>query len=171
MQVRSSHPNAELTSTNSAAQMASPDPQKSPHHFGEIVSNPGTPSDLLEGSSGGLHIPVSTDSGFYGYNDEKHLQHVSIPDPALPSASGVIIAQMGEKMFAQRRASTNSDGGKVAFKSGLTMTSATSVIEPNILAMAPSPFLKDEELKDEPGTIPATGTPCSPSDSQQHLPN
>ena len=139
--------------------MTSPDPEKSPKHFGEIVSNPGTPSDLLDGSSGGLHIPVSNDSGFYGYNDEKHLQHVSIPAPGLPFPSGVIITQMGEKLFAQRRASTNSDGGKVAFKSGLgiTMTSVTSVIEPNILAMAPSPFMKDEELKDEPETISGPG--------------
>ena len=145
--------------------MTSPDPEKDPKHFGGIVSNPGTPSDLLDGSSGGLHIPVSNDSGFYGYNEEKHLQHVSISTPAPPLASGVIIAQMGEKLFAQRRASTNSDGGKVAFKSGLglTMTSVTSVIEPNILAMAPSPFMKDEELKDEPDTIPAPGASYSTS--------
>jgi len=59
--------------------MASPDPHKTPSRAAEIVPNPATPSDLLGGSNGGLHIPISNDSGFYGYNDEKHLQHVSIP--------------------------------------------------------------------------------------------
>ena len=131
--------------------MDSPDPERTPNHFGGVVSNPGTPSDLLDGSTGGLIIPVSNDSGFYGYNDKKHIEHVSMHVPALPFASGVTVAQMGEKLFAQRRASTGSDGGKVAFKTGLTMTSATSVIEP-------SPFLKDEEMKDEPGTMLGAGT-------------
>lgn len=56
---------------------------------------------------------------------------------------------MGEKLFVQRRGSTNSDGGRAAFKSGLTMTSATSVIEPNVSTMVPSPFMKEEELKSE----------------------
>ena len=130
--------------------MVSPEPQeKTPKHFGEIISNPGTPSDLLDGSTVGLHIPVSSDSGFYGYNDEKHLQHVSIPNLTLHlRLKTESSTQMGEKIFAQRRASTNSDGGRVAFKSGLTMTSVTSVIEPNILSLEPSPFTKEDELKD-----------------------
>ena len=59
--------------------MASPNPQKTSGHFGEVVSNPGTLSDPLNGSNGGLHIPISDEGGFYGYNDEKHLQHVSTP--------------------------------------------------------------------------------------------
>ena len=79
--------------------MASPDPQKTPNHFGEIVSNPGTPSDLLDGSNGGLRIPVSTDSGFYGYNDEKHLQHVSTSDLALSLASDGIIDADGREVL------------------------------------------------------------------------
>ena len=63
---------------------------------------------------------------------------------------------MGEKLLVQRRASTNSDGGRVAFQSGLT---ATSVIEPNISTIAPSPFVKEEELKSEveaPGRLGST---------------
>ncbi|KAF9646656.1 AMP deaminase [Thelephora ganbajun] len=114
--------------------MASPDPQNTPNSFGGIISSQGTPPDLSGGSNGGLHIPISNDSGFYGYNDEKHLQH------------------MGEKLFVQRRASTNSDAGRVAFRSGLTMTPVTSVIEPNILSMATSPFVKEEESKSEANT-------------------
>ena len=128
--------------------MASFDPLKTPNRVGEIVSNPGTPSDLLDGSNGGLLIPIPDDSGFYGYNDEKHLQHVSVlphfPHRPKPTSS----TQMGEKLFVQRRGSTNSDGGKTTFKSGLTMTSVTSVIEPSVLTMAPSPFM-EEELKPE----------------------
>ena len=41
--------------------------------------NLGTPSDPLNESNGGLHIPISDESGLHGYNDEKHLQHVSAP--------------------------------------------------------------------------------------------
>jgi hypothetical protein len=73
-----------LTVTEFAVKMASPDPQKTPNDF---ISGPGTPSDLSNGSSGGLHIPISSDSGFYGYNDEKHLQHVSLSTPTLHRAS------------------------------------------------------------------------------------
>lgn len=51
------------------------------------LSNQGTPSDLSSGPSGGFHIPVSNDSGFYGYNEEKHLHHVSTPAHALTIAS------------------------------------------------------------------------------------
>lgn len=39
------------------------------------------------------------------------------------------------------------------------MTSATSIIEPNVLTMAPSPFMKEEELKPEieaPGRLSST---------------
>lgn len=63
---------------------------------------------------------------------------------------------MGEKLFVQRRASTNSDGGRAVFQLGLT---TTSVIEPNISTIAPSPFMKEEELKSEveaPGRLGST---------------
>lgn len=142
--------------------MASTDPDQTPSRFGGIVSSQGTPSDLSNTSNGGLHIPVSNDSGFYGYNEERHLQHVSIPVQLLPPPQGKSSTQMGEKLFVQRRGSTHSDGGKVTFKSGLTMTSVTSVIEPNIPTMANSPFLKEEELKPEgdsgPSLHPAPGS-------------
>lgn len=128
--------------------MASSDPPKTPNRAGEIISNPGTPSDLVDGSNGGLHIPIPDDSGFYGYNDEKHLQHVSVLPPFPPCLKPIPSMQMGEKLFVQRRGSTHSDGGKTTFKSGLTMTSVTSVIESSV-TMAPSPFVKEEELKPE----------------------
>jgi hypothetical protein len=62
--------------------------------------------------------------------------------------------QMGEKFLAHRRGSTNSDGGKVAFKAGLAMTSVTSFVEPNILGVAASPVMEKEELKVETETGP-----------------
>jgi hypothetical protein len=133
----------------SVARMASPDPQKSPH-FGEIVSDPGTPSELLNGSNGGLRIPISDDSGFYGYNDEKHIQHVRHTSLAFSlSAETKTSMQMGEKLIVQRRGSTHSDGGRAAFKSGLAMTSVTSIVETNVPS---SPTLKEEELKSEGDT-------------------
>lgn len=68
---------------------------------------------------------------------------------------------MGEKFLVQRRSSTHSDGGKVTFKSGLTMTSVTSVIEPTVLSMEPSPFVKEDESKAAvdtgPSALPAPG--------------
>ena len=82
-----SYRKAEITPRESTAKMTSSEPQNSSKRFGEITSNPGTPSDLLDGSNAGLHIPVSSDSGFYGYNDEKHLQHVSVSTPTLSLAS------------------------------------------------------------------------------------
>ena len=82
----------------SVARMASQDRQKTPSHFGEVISNPETPSDPLDGSNGGLHIPISNDSGFYGYNDEKHLQHVSTSTPALPLVSNGIIHADGREV-------------------------------------------------------------------------
>lgn len=57
--------------------------------------------------------------------------------------------QMEEKLIVQRRGSTNSDGGKAAFKSGLVMTSVTSVIEPNISVVESSPSSREEELNPE----------------------
>ena len=169
VEVRFSHRELKVILTESAVNMTSPDPQKTPTHFGETTSNPGTPSELLDGSNGGLHIPVSGDSGFYGYNEEKHLQHVSIstPSSSLPLCQPESSAQMGEKLFVQRRASTNSDGGKAVFKSSLAMTSVAPVIEPNILSMSPSPFTKEDELKEEAGTgpHPAPGTSSNGSRS------
>ena len=68
-------------------QMASPNLQKTSGHFREIVFSPGTPSDPLNGSNGGLHIPISDKSGFHRYNDEKHLQHMSTPARTLALVS------------------------------------------------------------------------------------
>lgn len=58
--------------------MAAPGPEKNTRHFGGIVSDLGTASDPSSGSNEGLHIPISDDNGFYEYNDEKSLQHVSL---------------------------------------------------------------------------------------------
>lgn len=66
-----------------------------------------------------------------------------------------LYTQMGEKLLVQRRGSSHSDVGKAAFKSGLMMTSVTSVIEPNISTMGGSPFLKEDELKPEDETGPS----------------
>src|SRR5579872_7495791 len=56
---------------------------------------------------------------------------------------------MEEKLFVQRRSSTHSDSGKSVFKAGLSMTSATSVVEPAASSMTTSPFMKEDELKAE----------------------
>lgn len=78
--------------------MASTDPDKTPDFFGGIVSDQGTPSDLSGGSNGGLHIPISNDNGFYGYNEEKHLLHVSPPVHPLALASNEIIDADGREV-------------------------------------------------------------------------
>jgi hypothetical protein len=63
--------------------------------------------------------------------------------------------QMGENFLAHRRGSTNSDGGKVAFKAGLAMTSVTSFVEPNILGVVASPVMEKElEAETETGPDP-----------------
>ena len=152
--------------------MTSPDPQKVPRHFGEIVSNPGTPSELPSGPSGGLLIPISDDSGFYGYGDEKYLQHVSISTHTLALTLTGSSSQMGEKLFVQRRGSTHSDGGKSVFKSGLAMTSVTPDVEPKIPSRANSPFVKEEDLKPEadagPGPHPTPGSSGGFTYSREH---
>ena len=94
--------------------MASLDSQKSPNHSDEIASSPITPSDLLEGSSGGLHIPVSDDSGFYGYNDEKHLQHVSVSTPTSSIVSNGYLQHRWE-----RSCSSNVEGRPTLTVEGL----------------------------------------------------
>jgi hypothetical protein len=76
-----------------AVKMAPTDPDQTP-----TISNQGTPSDLPGGSNGELHIPIPNDSGFYGYNEEKHLQHVSLPAHPLTLASNEIIHADGREV-------------------------------------------------------------------------
>lgn len=138
--------------TELIVQMTSPNPQNTPNRSGEIASNPGAPSDPVNGPNGGFHIPASGEGGFYGYNDEKHLQH------------------MGEKLFVQRRGSTHSDSGKVSFKLGLGMTSVSSATEPNVPDTTSSPFWKDEEPKPEVDAVPSLHpSPDTHPFAQEHL--
>lgn len=89
--------------------------------------SPDSSSDSCHEDSGGLRIPQAKD-GFFGYNDEKNLQHIA------------------EKTWASRRGSTHSEAPSLA--GGLKFTPVTDHGLSSTVTAPDSPFSREAELEE-----------------------